>query len=185
MTTQNSDTEINKIRYNQRAKDEAWACEFLKRVPFGVLATEFEGQPFQKPSLFVYDEGRNAIYIHGATEGRLPTNLSANRSVSFCVSEMGRLLPADTSMEFGVEYASVIVFGEALILTDQEEARYGLQLLLDRYFPHLIPGEDYEPVRQEELNITNVYRIDIQAISGKETHERPDFPGAFNYPYPA
>lgn len=185
MNTQNSDIEINKIRYNKRAKDEAWARDFLKRTPFGILATESDGQPFQKPSLFAYDEQRNAIYIHGALEGRMRTNVEANPRVSFCAAEMGRLLPADMSMDFGVEYASVVVFGTAVLVTDEEEARRGLQLILDRYFPLMIPGEDYREITQEELDITAVTRIDIQAVSGKETHQRPDFPGAFHFSAPA
>src|SRR4030065_2411650 len=103
-----TDQPINQIRYQQRAKDEVWAREFLHRAPFCMLATDFEGQPFQKPSLFVYNEARNAIYIHGALEGRMHTNLEANRRVCFCVAEIGRLLPADTAMEFGGEYATVV-----------------------------------------------------------------------------
>jgi hypothetical protein len=112
------------------------------------------------------------------------TNIEANPRVSFCAAEMGRLLPADSSMEFGVEYASVVVFGKAALVTDDEEARRGLQLILDRYFPLMIPGEDYREITQEELDITAVTRIDIQAISGKETHAHPDFPGAFHYQTP-
>ena len=108
-----------------------------------MLATEYEGQPFIKPTLFVYDEAENAIYIHGALEGRMRTNLEANPRVSFCVAEMGRLLPADTAMEVGVEYTSVVVFGKVELLTDADQARHGLQLLLDRYFPNLKPGVDY------------------------------------------
>src|SRR4030042_1495196 len=137
MKTNPLDQNLTQIRYNKRAKEEAWAREFLHKAPFGMLATEFEGQPFMKPSLFVYNEARNAIYIHGALEGRMRTNLETNRRVCFCAAEIGRLLPADTAMEFGVEYASVVVFGEAATVIDEEEARMGLQLILDRYFPHM------------------------------------------------
>jgi uncharacterized protein len=179
------DSAINQVRYQQRAKEEVWARAFLHKTPFGMVATEFEGQPFMKPSLFVYDESRNAIYIHGALEGRMRTNLEANPRVCFSVAEMGRLLPADTAMEFGVEYASVVVFGEAVTITDEDEARKGLQLLLDRYFPHMQAGVDYREIIEEELNITAVYRIDIHAMSGKETHMPAEFPGAFNFPYQA
>ena len=97
---------------------------------------------------------------------------------------MGRLLPADTAMEFGVEYASVVAFGPVRVLSDPAEAERALQLLLDRYFPHLKPGEDYQPIIPEELNITAVYRLDIEAWSGKEDTSPADFPGAFHFPYP-
>jgi uncharacterized protein len=175
---------INQPRRQNRAKDDEWIKAFLHRVPFGMLATEFEGQPFLKPTTFVYDEADHAIYIHGALEGRMRTNIEANPRVSFCIAEMGRLLPADTAMEVGVEYASVVVFGKVEILSDAEKSRHVLQLLLDRYFPHLKPGEDYREIIPEELNITAVYRIGIEAWSGKEEHAKEDFPGAFSYQAP-
>ena len=175
---------INQPLRKDRAKDDAWIKAYLKRVPFGMLATEYEGQPFIKPTTFVYDEAEHAIYIHGALVGRMRTNLELNPRVSFCIAEMGRLLPADTSMEVGVEYASVVVFGKAELLTDADQARHGLQLLLNRFFPHLKPGIDYREILPQELDITSVYRIMIDSWSGKEEHARQDFPGAFSYQAP-
>lgn len=180
----NQPTPINQPLRKDRAKDDAWIRAYLQRVPFGMLATEYQGQPFLKPTTFVYDEAEHAIYIHGAMVGRMRTNIELNPRVSFCIAEMGRLLPADTAMEVGVEYASAVVFGKAEVITDAEQAQHGLQLLLDRYFPHLKPGTDYREIVPEELNITSVYRIQISSWSGKEEHTRPDFPGAFRYPAP-
>jgi nitroimidazol reductase NimA-like FMN-containing flavoprotein (pyridoxamine 5'-phosphate oxidase superfamily) len=183
MSIQNPDPSIDKVRYSRRAKDSAWARAYLHKAPFGMLATEFEGQPFLKPSLYVYDEAKDAIYLHGALEGRMRTNIETNQRVCFCVAEMGRLVPADTAMDFGVEYASVVVFGEVKIVIEEKEAREGLQLLMDRYFPHLKAGEDYREIIPQELDITAVYRIDIRAISGKETQKPVDIAGAFTFPY--
>ena len=165
-----------------RAKDEAWIKACLQRMPFGMIATENEHQPYLKPTLFVFAEAENVIYIHGALTGRMRTELENNPRVSFCVAEMGRLLPADTAMEVGVEYSSVVLFGTVELLTDAGQARHGLQLLLDRYFPHLKPGVNYREILPEELNITAVYRIKIESWSGKEDRARADYPGAFNYP---
>lgn len=175
---------INQPLRKDRAKDDAWIRAELKRVPFGMLATEYQGQPFIKPTSFVYDEAENTIYIHGALEGRMRTNLEVNPRVSFCVAEMGRLLPANTAMEVGVEYASVVVFGKAELVADTAQARHGLQLLLDRYFPDLKPGVDYREILPQELDITAVYRITIESWSGKEDKAKEDFPGAFTYRAP-
>ena len=172
---------INQPLRKDRAKDDAWIKAYLKRVPFGMLATEYEGQPFIKPTSFVYDEAEHTIYIHGALVGRMRTNLEVNPRISFCIAEMGRLLPGDTAMEVGVEYASVVVFGKVEILTEADQTRHGLQLLLDRFFPHLKPGIDYREILPQELDITSVYRIKIDSWSGKEEHARQDFPGAFIY----
>jgi nitroimidazol reductase NimA-like FMN-containing flavoprotein (pyridoxamine 5'-phosphate oxidase superfamily) len=173
---------INQPRRKDRAKDDAWIKKFLHKVPLGMLATVYEGQPFIKPTSFAYDEGENAIYIHGALAGRMRTNLELNPRISFSIAEMGRLLPADSAKEVGVEYASVVVFGSMEVLNEAEEARHGLQLLLDRYFPHLKSGTDYLSITQRDLETTAVYRIRIDSWSGKEEHAKPDFPGAFNYP---
>lgn len=160
--------------------DEEWIKAMLRRAGYGMLATAVNGQPFVKPAMFVLDEGARALYIHGAQEGRTVTTLKANPRVCFAVSEMGRLLPADSAKGFALEYASVVVFGRATIV-GQEEARRGLQLLLDKYAPHLRPGRDYRAISDEELSATNVYRIDVEQWSGKKREADPDFPGAFRF----
>jgi nitroimidazol reductase NimA-like FMN-containing flavoprotein (pyridoxamine 5'-phosphate oxidase superfamily) len=173
---------INIPLRKDRTKDDAWIRAYLKRVPFGMLATENKGQPFLKPTTFVYAEAEHAIYIHGALVGRMRTNIELNPRVCFSVAEMGRLLPADTAIEVGVEYASAVIFGEIEVISDAEQARHGLQLLLDRYFPHSKSGHDYREIHPSELDQTAVYRIKITSWSGKEEHKQPDFPGAFIFP---
>ena len=59
-----------------------------------------------------------------------------------------------------------------------------LQMLLDKYAPHLRPGEDYRPPVAEEIARTAVMRIDIESWSGKKK-EVEDFPGAFWYNAPS
>jgi nitroimidazol reductase NimA-like FMN-containing flavoprotein (pyridoxamine 5'-phosphate oxidase superfamily) len=175
---------INQPLRQDRAKDDAWVSAYLQRVPFGMLATEYDGQPFIKPTTFAYDEKENTVYIHGALAGRMRANIQLNPRVSFCVAEMGRLLPAETAMEVGVEYASVVLFGRIEEVTDPAQAAHGLQLLLERYFRHLKAGVDYRELQPEEVGVTAVYRIRIDSWSGKETHASPDFPGAFYYQVP-
>ena len=175
---------LNQPLRKERAKDEAWIRAFLTKVPLGMLATDLDGQPFIKPTSFVYAEAEGAIYIHGALVGQMRSNLERNPRVSFCVAEMGRLLPADTAMEVGVEYASVVVLGKAELLTDPEQARHALRLLLERYFTRKKYGLDYREILPHELDATAVYKITIESWSGKEEHARPDFPGAFTFPAP-
>ena len=114
---------FNEIRRRDRARDEAWIRAFLHRAPFGSLATVRDGQPFIVTRNFAYDEAVHAIYLHGAVEGRTYENAQADGRVCFSVSEMGRLLPAKRAMNFGVEYAGVVVFGHATIVTDTAEAK--------------------------------------------------------------
>jgi len=173
---------LNAVRRKDRAvDDEEWIRALLRRAPVGQLATVHDGQPFINSNLFVYDEAKHVIYMHTARVGRTQANVAANERVCFSVSEMGRLLPAEEALEFSVEYAGVTVFGRASIIKDVEECRHGLQLLLDKYAPHLRPGEHYRPITDDEIARTAVYRIEIDQWSGKRKQVAPDFPGAYWY----
>lgn len=168
-------------RRDRAVHEQAWFRTLLHRAADGVLSTECGGQPFLNSNLFVYHEPRNAIYLHTAQVGRTRDNIVGNPSVGFSVSEMGRLLPAPTAKEFSTEYASLTIFGRATIVTSIEEAREALQRLLNKYFPHLIPGRDYRPITDAELRQTTVIRIDVDEWSGKKKQVDVDFPGAFHY----
>lgn len=168
-------------RRDRAVEDDAWIAELLGRAPIASLATAHGGQPFINSNLFVYDAGRHAIYMHTARYGRTRANVEGEERVCLSVSEMGRLLPADTALEFSVEYSGAAVFGRAELVADAAEAAYALQLLLDKYFPHLRPGEHYRASTPEELARTAVYRITIEEWSGKRKAVADDFPGAFRY----
>ena len=173
----------HQIRRADRAvDDENWIREFIQAAPFGVLATQWEGQPFINSNIYVYDEARHAIYLHTARSGRTRANVDAHSPVCFSVSAMGRLLPAAEALKFSVEYSGVTVFGAAAVVTDEAEAVAALRQLLEKYFPHLRYGRDYRRVTPEELRRTTVYRIDISAWSGKRKQVDADFPGAFHFP---
>ncbi len=170
------------VRRRDRAvANDAWITALLRRAAIGVLATQHDGQPFINSNLFVFDESARAIYMHTAQVGRTRATIEQEEQVCFSVTEMGRLLPAAEALEFSVEYASVVVFGRAAVVTDHADARHGLQLLLDKYFAHLRSGEDYRPITDEELARTCVYRITIDEWSGKYKEVATDFPGAFMY----
>jgi nitroimidazol reductase NimA-like FMN-containing flavoprotein (pyridoxamine 5'-phosphate oxidase superfamily) len=155
-------------RADRAMKSPAEIEALLSRAPFGYTATSVENQPFLHVGLFWYDAPSRRIYFHTAHEGRTRDNVLANPRVCFGVAEIGRLLPADTALEFSNEYASVIAFGRARLVEDDEEKRRGLQGLLDKYFPQLAPGRDYRPITEKEMARTSVFAIEIEGWSGKQ-----------------
>ena len=175
------------VRRRDRGKNDEWVAAFLRRAAYGFLATVGQGgQPFLNSNLFVFDDtvGRGRIYLHTHRTGRTRANLEAAEKVAFSAVAMGRLLPAPEALEFSVEYAGVVAFGTGRVIEDREEARAALQMLLDKYAPHLKPGVDYRPTTDDELKRTAVYRIDIEAWSGKQKEVPEDFPGAFSLDLP-
>ena len=173
---------LNQVRRADRAvEDDAWIRAFLQRAPVGALATVHGGQPFINTNLFVFDPDAHAIYLHTARTGRTRSNVEQDARACFTVSQMGRLLPADTALEMSAEYAGVVIFGRVAVVTDDEEARHALQLMLDKYCPHLRPGRNYRAITTDALARTSVYRFAIEQWSGKEKEVGADFPGAFFY----
>ncbi len=170
------------MRRSDRAiTDEAWIETFLSYAPIGVLATAHDNQPFINSNLFVYDKARHAIYIHTAKVGRTRANIEHNPQVCFSIMSMGRLLPAAEALEFSVEYAAVVAFGQCQIVDDAAEATMALQQLLDKYAPHLKAGEDYRPPVKEELKRTTVLRLDIEALTAKQKLAEANFADAYRY----
>ncbi len=175
----------NNIRRQDRAvNDDAWIADFLQRAPVISVAFSDGEQPLVKPTLFVYDARRHAVYFHATQFGRTTDVLPKHPQAALTAFEMGRLLPAPRAMNFSLEYASVVAYGQIAIVEDEDEAIYALQLLLDKYFPHLKTGDDYIPIQPEELKVTAVFRLDISEWAGKKKEVAEDFPGAFSYPTP-
>lgn len=175
---------IAALRRRDRGKNDGWIRAFLREVPFGFLATVHDGEPFLNSNLFVYVEEDHALYFHTARTGRTPENVAQGGRCSFSAASMGRFLPADTALEFGVEYCSVVAFGNVCVVSDPGERRKVLERIMEKYAPHLEPGRDYRPITDQELRRTAVHRMVIDAWSGKELASEPGFPGAYDLPRP-
>lgn len=145
----------------------------LECALFGFIATSVDDQPFLNPNLFWFDRSKQQIFFHTALEGRTRRNIEHNPRVCFGIGEIGRLLPADSALEFSSEYKSVIVFGNCQLVESEPEQRYALQGLLDKYFPDLKPDVDYQGITVEELERTSVFVIAIDSWSGKEKSAAP------------
>lgn len=155
-------------RIPSHTREEAWIKEFLNRCEICHVAHSRSDQPFITPTNFWFDEEQHRIIFHSNIAGRMRDNLAHNPKVCMEASEYGRFLPANTALEFGIQYRSVMVFGTVHILKNAEEKREVLYKLLKKYFPQLSPGQEYRPITEQELVRTTVYAIQIESWSGKE-----------------
>lgn len=173
------------MRRKDRGKDDEWVRAYLRAATWGFVATTGEdGKPYLHSNLFAFDEERHCLWMHGYRSGRMRSGVGASEKVVFSAAGMGRMLPTTTAVGFSVEYASVVVYGSARVVEDADEATSGLRLIMEKYAPHLRYGEDYRAIPPEDLERTAVYRVDIEAWSGKQKEVEPDFPGAYALPEP-
>lgn len=148
------------LRRRDRALDEAEAMRLLHDAEWGMLATvDAEGWPYAVPVNHAVVDG--ALIIHCATVGHKLANLAFNPKVSYCAVTQAETLP----LELATRYASVIVFGRAELLTDEEEKRVALRALGLRF-----AAEHSDLVDREigkDLFRTAVVRVRIERATGK------------------
>ncbi len=155
-------------RKPQYTRGDAWIRAFLHRGHIAHIATVWDQQPFVTPTNYYYDEPGHRLIFHSNVAGRLRANIDRNPRLCAEVSEMGRYLPSNVALEFGVQFRSVMVFGTARLVADIEDQRRMLHLLIEKYFSPMELGKDYRPVTDQELKRTAVYGLMIESWSGKE-----------------
>jgi len=162
-------------RLPEYKRDDDWIRATLRDAQIGHIASTWDDQPFLTPSTFWFDETNQRIIFHSNIAGRVRANIERNPKVCLETSELGKLLPSNIALEFSLQYRSVMVFGTAHIIEDDEEKRISLYSLIKKYFPKMEAGKEYRHITDKELKHTSVYAIEIEFWSGKENwNERAD-----------
>ncbi|SET61402.1 hypothetical protein SAMN05660297_02930 [Natronincola peptidivorans] len=150
---------IREMRRKDRELQKDEALEILDKSLYGVLSTVSEdGFPYGVPINHIYIDG--SIYFHCAVEGHKLDNIKNNDKVSFCVVGEAEVLPD----KFSTKYQSVIVFGRAMEVPDDEKNMVLLEIL-NKYSPDYI--EEGKEHIQKRGKASKVIRIKIEHISGK------------------
>ncbi len=145
-------------------KDRRVIIELLEQCHVGRLGTTGrDGYPMVKPLNFAYHDEK--IYFHSAKEGEKIDDIKRDNRVCFEVDLPIAFLRAKRQpCEAEYLYRSVIIKGRAHIVEDNDERLFALKLLMDKYQPEA----DYGDFLEEKLAITEVVRIDIEEMVGKE-----------------
>lgn len=153
--------EMRRIRQEMSQED---SIEVLKSCTAGVLAASGDDDyPYAVPLSYVYDDGK--IYFHTAVSGHKMDAIARQEKVSFCVIDEDRIVPE----EFTTYFRSVIAFGKARVVSDEEKTE-ALVKLCGKYSP----DEDSEHVDEEirkSFKSVAVVEITIDHLSGKEAIE--------------
>ncbi|NLT94463.1 MAG: pyridoxamine 5'-phosphate oxidase family protein [Clostridia bacterium] len=150
---------FREMRRKDRKLEKSEAVEILKNGEYGILSTAGQdGYPYGVPVNYVYVNG--SIYFHCAVIGHKLDNIRNNDKVSFCVVGPTQILPD----KFSTKYESVIVFGRAVEVFDDEK-NMALFEFINKY------SSDYPEQGKEFLNkkykATIVIKINVEHISGK------------------
>ena len=141
--------------------------EILRRATSGVLGVYGDdGYPYTVPLSFVYESdgnGHSTIHFHCAKTGHKIDAIRRNDKVSFTIIDQDIVMPRERTTKF----RSVIAFGRARILEDEEEMRRAANALGDKYsrgFKDLYMQETEETIREGRLCCVE---ITIEHMTGK------------------
>lgn len=76
------------------------------------------------------------IVLHGAVASRWLSSFAEGRDISICVTLLDGLVLARSAFAHSMNYRSVVAFGRAVMVNDDERKRAAFHALLD----HLLPG---------------------------------------------
>ena len=153
---------FQQMRKKERELSRPESEEILANGMYGILSMNAgDDYGYGVPLSYVFQD--NSIYLHCALEGKKLTYLRRNNKVTFCVVGEAESLPDKYSMK----YKSVIVFGRAIEVNDQEEKMKTLIDLVKKYYTdpeHIKKGKE---VAANFVDKTVVIRIDINHLTGK------------------
>src|SRR5215472_597302 len=91
-----------------------------------------EGWPVCTPTLFWREGSR--LYWHGSNSSRMLRNLSEGEPACLTVTHFDSLVLARCGFNHSADYRSVMAFGHAKLVSDQDEKKRALVMMVDRLF---------------------------------------------------
>jgi nitroimidazol reductase NimA-like FMN-containing flavoprotein (pyridoxamine 5'-phosphate oxidase superfamily) len=102
------------------------------------------------------------LLLHGSVASRALNEAGGGLPVCVTVTHLDALVLARSAFHSSMNYRSVMVFGQASLVTDAQEKAAGLDALVE----HLVPGRlaEIRPSTRKELNATSLLSLPIADI---------------------
>lgn len=134
--------------------DEGLVCQ---------VAFVVEGKPIIIPTAYGRIEDR--LYIHGSPASRMLKSLQNGIDVCVTVTLLDGLVLARSAFHHSMNYRSVVIFGEAELVSDPADKAAALQAFTN----HVVPGrwDDLRPMTEQEVRGTTVLSLPLTEASAK------------------
>lgn len=122
-----------------------------------------DGKPYVTPTSY-WREGDH-VYWHGSSASRMLKQQEKGIDVCFTVTHLDGLVLARSAFNHSINYRSVMLFGKAEKIVDEDVK----QRVLETFTEKLLPGRwaDLRPVTRKELKVTTVLFMRIEEGSAK------------------
>ncbi|MBI5679715.1 MAG: pyridoxamine 5'-phosphate oxidase family protein [Methanobacterium sp.] len=151
-------------RNDKEIKDKSTIERILNDAQVCRIALCNDNKPYIVPMNFGFKD--NYIYIHSACEGRKIDIIKENNNVCFEVDIKHELVKSDKTCNWGMKYYSVIGFGKARFINDNNKKKEILNIIMQKYSENTQKTFEYS---DSTLNKTALIQIKIEHITGKKS----------------
>jgi uncharacterized protein len=158
--------EINIMRRKDRQiKDVAKMNEIINASSVCWVAMSRKNNPYIIPMNFGFKD--QCIYLHSIGEGLKIDILKEFPRVCIAFGQNIELLPASDVCESDMNYQSVLVFGEAEFITDEDKKKEALDVIVRHYYKEMNRDELKYP--EASFKKVVLIKIQIEKMTGKKS----------------
>ncbi len=125
------------------------------------LALANDNQPYIVPLCFGYKD--NKLYFHSADAGRKIDMIGKNNNVCFEFDIDQEIVKHQDVCHWGIKYRSIIGFGKAFIIEDEEQKREMMDIIMNQY------SEGQFEYSEDLLEMMVIIKVDIEEMTGKQS----------------
>ena len=151
-------------KIEKQVSDPAMIDAIIGRADVIRIAMVKDNRPYLVPLNFGYDG--KSFYIHSAKQGKKLDIIKENPNVWFELTGKHAIVPSPYGCEWTCKYECVMGEGKAEILTDSQQKRHALDVIMEKYSP----DKKYDYSDKSVDNVCMV-KIDIENMIGKSDKE--------------
>jgi len=148
-------------RRDREVTDKNAIEDIILRSKVCKLAMCEKNQPYIVPLCFGFKD--NTLYFHSAPKGKKIDILKKNPNVCFEFEILTQVVKSAKACKWGMKYRSVIGYGKADFIKDEDMKRQAFDIIMKQYTDELF---DYE---EALLKSTIIIKVEIQSMTGKQS----------------
>ena len=167
--TVKADTRLRRLP-ERGSQDLQQACDIIDEARICHVGFTLDEQPYVVPMSLGRDGEQ--VLLHGSVVSRLMKNLADGLPCCITITHLDGLVLARSAFNSSMNYRSLMVFGTARLISDDEEKKRGFDILVE----HLLPGRlaDLRQSTRKELNATTLLALPLETFSIKSSNGPPD-----------
>jgi nitroimidazol reductase NimA-like FMN-containing flavoprotein (pyridoxamine 5'-phosphate oxidase superfamily) len=151
-------------RKDKEITDKAEIEKIISSAKICRLAMVDNGEPYIVPLCFGYK--KEIFYFHSSLQGRKIEILKKNSRVCFELDIDAKIVKGKEACKWGLHYKSVIGWGSAVLVTDPDQKREALDIIMAHYAEET--GEVFT-YSDSAIKNTSIIRVNVGFISGKKS----------------